>query len=143
MSNLNRHQIRQAAFQVLFAMNANQTLTAEEASQAVLTMDQFDAEEVEVVAVPDYLTFLVAGVTENQAALDEALTPYLKKGWQLSRLAKPDLIILRLGLFEMQNSTEAPAKVALNEALELAKQFTDDQAKGFINGVLSKFIENK
>lgn len=141
MPNFNRHQIRQAAFQVLFALDANDTLELADAYQAVLTMDQFDAEEVEEVAVPDYLTFLVMGVTEHQAELDAALTPYLKKGWQLSRLAKPDLIILRLGLFEMQNSTETPAKVALNEALELAKQFTDDQAKGFINGVLSKFVE--
>lgn len=141
MPNFNRHQIRQAAFQVLFALNANDTLELADAYQAVLTMDQFDAEEVEEVAVPDYLAFLVAGVTEHQAELDAALTPYLKKGWQLSRLAKPDLIILRLGLFEMQNSTEAPDKVALNEALELAKQFTDDQEKGFINGVLSKFVE--
>ncbi|MSD83681.1 transcription antitermination factor NusB [Lactobacillus curvatus] len=141
MPNFNRHQIRQAAFQVLFALDANDTLELADAYQAVLTMDQFDAEEVEEVAVPDYLTFLVTGVTEHQAELDAALTPYLKKGWQLSRLAKPDLIILRLGLFEMQNSTETPAKVALNEALELAKQFTDDQAKGFINGVLSKFVE--
>ena len=138
MPNFNRHQIRQAAFQVLFALNANDTLELADAYQAVLTMDQFDAEEV---AVPDYLAFLVTGVTEHQAELDAALTPYLKKGWQLSRLAKPDLIILRLGLFEMQNSTEAPNKVALNEALELAKQFTDDQAKGFVNGVLSKFVE--
>lgn len=141
MPNFNRHQIRQAAFQVLFALNANDTLELADAYQAVLTMDQFDAEEVVEVAVPDYLVFLVTGVTEHQAELDAALTPYLKKGWQLSRLAKPDLIILRLGLFEMQNSTEAPDKVALNEALELAKQFTDDQAKGFINGVLSKFVE--
>lgn len=141
MPNFNRHQIRQAAFQVLFALNANDTLELADAYQAVLTMDQFDAEEVEEVAVPDYLAFLVTGVTDHQAELDAALTPYLKKGWQLSRLAKPDLIILRLGLFEMQNSTEAPDKVALNEALELAKQFTDDQAKGFINGVLSKFVE--
>ena len=141
MPNFNRHQIRQAAFQVLFALNANDTLELADAYQAVLTMDQFDAEEVEEVAVPDYLAFLVTGVTGHQAELDAALTPYLKKGWQLSRLAKPDLIILRLGLFEMQNSTEAPDKVALNEALELAKQFTDDQEKGFINGVLSKFVE--
>ncbi|MBZ1503952.1 transcription antitermination factor NusB [Latilactobacillus curvatus] len=141
MPNFNRHQIRQAAFQVLFALNANDTLELADAYQAVLTMDQFDAEEVVEVAVPDYLAFLVTGVTDHQAELDAALTPYLKKGWQLSRLAKPDLIILRLGLFEMQNSTEAPDKVALNEALELAKQFTDDQAKGFINGVLSKFVE--
>ncbi|MEJ1320489.1 transcription antitermination factor NusB [Latilactobacillus sakei] len=141
MPNFNRHQIRQATFQVLFTLNANQSLELEDAYQAVLTMDQFDAEEVTPVEVHAYLAFLVSGVTENQAALDATLTPYLKKGWQLSRLAKPDLIILRLGLFEMQNSTEAPAKVALNEALELAKQFTDDQAKGFINGVLSKFVE--
>lgn len=141
MPNFNRHQIRQAAFQVLFALNANDTLELADAYQAVLTMDQFDAEEVEEVAVPDYLAFLVTGVTEHQAELDATLTPYLKKGWQLSRLAKPDLIILRLGLFEMQNSAEAPDKVALNEALELAKQFTDNQAKGFINGVLSKFVE--
>ena len=141
MPNFNRHQIRQAAFQVLFALNANDTLELADAYQAVLTMDQFDAEEVVEVAVPDYLAFLVTGVTEHQAELDAALTPYLKKGWQLSQLDKHDLIILRLGLFEMQNSTEAPDKVALNEALELAKQFTDDQAKGFINGVLSKFVE--
>ncbi len=95
MPNFNRHQIRQAAFQVLFALNANDTLELADAYQAVLTMDQFDAEEVEEVAVPDYLAFLVMGVTEHQAELDAALTPYLKKGWQLSRLAKPDLIILR------------------------------------------------
>ena len=103
MPNFNRHQIRQAAFQVLFTLNANQSLELEDAYQAVLTMDQFDAEEVTPVEVPAYLAFLVSGVTENQAALDAALTPYLKKGWQLSRLAKPDLIILRLGLFEMQS----------------------------------------
>lgn len=87
MPNFNRHQIRQAAFQVLFTLNANQSLELEDAYQAVLTMDQFDAEEVTPVEVPAYLAFLVSGVTENQAALDAALTPYLKKvgnflGWQ-------------------------------------------------------------
>lgn len=91
--------------------------------------------------VPEYLVTLVNGVTEKEAELDEQISPLLANKWSISRLANPDLIILRLGLYEMEYSAEVPTRVALNEALELAKEFSDDNSRRFINGVLSKLFD--
>lgn len=63
----------------------------------------------------------------------------LADNWTIDRLAKPDLVILRLGLFEMQYVDDVPTAVAINEALELAKTFSNDKSRKFINGALGKF----
>ena len=97
-------------------------------------------EEKHVSKCPDYLRELVQGVLSHQAELDDEIASKLNSKWTLSRLPKTDLIILRLGLYEIQNCDEIPNKVALNEALQLAKEFSDEKQRGFINGVLSNFI---
>ena len=79
-----RHAIREAAFRALFALATNPEADKNAVYAEVLPKD---------TEVPSYLTALVEGVLANQAALDAALTPQLKKGWTLSRLTKPDLII--------------------------------------------------
>ncbi|MEG0122397.1 transcription antitermination factor NusB, partial [Enterococcus sp.] len=80
---------------------------------------------------------LVAGVCEHKADLDELIQKHLKKGWSIKRLSKMDLCILRIASYEMMYETNVPNKVALNEALELTKTFSDDQSRKFVNGVLS------
>ena len=65
----------------------------------------------------------------------------MKQGWSLNRLSKTDLVILRLALYEIKFE-KLPAKVAVNEAIELAKQFSDDTSRRFINGLLSKLIDS-
>ncbi len=134
--SLNRHQIRKIAFQVLFAKHMNADANVEDLYRQLIP-SQSDQPTV----VPEYLVTLVNGVTEKEAELDEQISPLLANKWSISRLSNPDLIILRLGLYEMEYSAEVPTRVALNEALELAKEFSDDNSRRFINGVLSKLFD--
>ncbi|OJG20277.1 transcription antitermination factor NusB [Enterococcus canis] len=92
--------------------------------------------------VPVYLDTLVGGVCAKQHELDEEITKHLSAKWTLNRLAKMDLVILRMAIFEMRYVDDVPATVALNEALELAKEFSDDQSRRFINGVLSNVMKD-
>ncbi|HJE86347.1 transcription antitermination factor NusB [Levilactobacillus brevis] len=129
---LTRHQIRERAFQMLFALNANPEADQDALYQRVLTDDPN-----QTVPVPAYLTTLVQGVLANQAELDAQIDQYLSTGWQLKRIAKTDLVIMRIAFFEVEHVEEVPNRVAVNEALELAKNFSDDRSRRFINGVLA------
>lgn len=129
---LNRHKIREAAFKVLFALDASPDADRDMAYAAALPENE---------TVPAYMLQLVDGVTANQASLDAQISQHLKKGWKLQRLSKTNLIILRLGLFEITDEDDLPAKAAINEAVELAKTYADDQSAKFINGVLAHFVD--
>ena len=63
------------------------------------------------------------------------------KGWSTDRMGKVDLTIIRLAVYEMKYDDTIPEGVAINEAVELAKKFGQDESAGFINGVLAKFVE--
>ncbi|MFC2671741.1 transcription antitermination factor NusB, partial [Limosilactobacillus vaginalis] len=76
---------------------------------------------------------------EHQEKLDEQITQLLASGWEINRLAQTDLVILRLALYEIQFVDEVPTVVAINEALELAKTYSNDKSRKFINGALGKF----
>ena len=65
------------------------------------------------------------------------------EGWTTARMAKVDLSILRLALYEIENDPEVPEAVAINEAVELAKQYGGDDSPKFVNGVLAKFAAKK
>ncbi|RBN42846.1 transcription antitermination factor NusB, partial [Priestia megaterium] len=71
--------------------------------------------------------------------IDERLRNHLEK-WTLDRVATVDRVILRIAVYEMKYEEEIPTSVTLNEAIELAKTFGDDQSSKFINGVLSKVL---
>jgi transcription antitermination protein NusB len=79
-------------------------------------------------------------VWEHKVAIDDMLEHYLK-GWQMSRLSRVDRQILRLATFEMVFADDVPAKVAVNEAIDLAKHFGTEDSGKFVNGVLGKMIQ--
>ncbi|KRK49270.1 transcription antitermination factor NusB [Secundilactobacillus kimchicus] len=134
--SLTRHQIRIKAFQMLFALNANPDADQEQLYQQLLSSNDID-----VVAVPDYLRELVEGVLADQTALDAKISQYLMSGWTLGRIAKTDLIILQIAFFELDHEHDIPRRAVVNEALELAKQFSDDRSRRFVNGVLSHELD--
>ena len=78
---------------------------------------------------------LCLGVWTHKEQLDELVTRF-SKHWKLSRIARVELVILRLSLFEMLHRSDVPVKVSINEAIELAKHFGDDNSPGFVNGIL-------
>lgn len=136
MSELNRHQIRQAAFQSLFGLALNPTADVETTISQVLVGDPEVAWTQEI---PADLTQVVTGVVAHQDQLDLIISDYLSTGWTLERLNTTDLILVRLAIYEAK-FTEVPAKIAVNEALQLAHDFTDDKSRKFINGILNKAL---
>lgn len=139
---LSRHEIREKALQALFPLDFNQELTKKDAIENALALDHAEfVSEDEEAFVPVYLDQLVGGVVEHKAELDEIIQKHLRKNWSINRIAKMDLIILRLGIYEMRYTSEVPNKVVLNEAIELAKTFSDDQSRKFVNGILSTVMK--
>ncbi|MDA0347425.1 MAG: transcription antitermination factor NusB [Verrucomicrobia bacterium] len=88
----------------------------------------------------DYYAFseeLIHGVLENLDEVDEVIKTYAEN-WDFDRIAKMDLSILRLAIFELQKRLDIPPIVSINEAIELSKEFSGPDSKRFINGILDK-----
>lgn len=83
----------------------------------------------------DFIDQLVWGLMENREKIDSIITPAAPE-WPIDQIALVDLIILRMGIFELLFAKEVPPKVAINEAVELAKAFGGENSSRFINGVL-------
>jgi N utilization substance protein B len=81
------------------------------------------------------------GVHQNQAAIDGIIAPAAPE-WPVEQIAKIDKIILRIGVYELMIKRDVPPKVAINEAVELAKTFGGENSSKFINGVLGTIYRN-
>jgi transcription antitermination factor NusB len=87
--------------------------------------------------VKQYAERLAAGVAEHFSPIDEKISQYATN-WQLKRMALIDRNILRLGAYEILFAEDIPPKVAINEAVELAKKYGDMESGKFVNGILDK-----
>ena len=95
---------------------------------------EFKSIDKNVRAFADRLT---CGIEENIQAIDERISKYATN-WQLKRMAVIDRNILRIGVFELLYVEDVPHKVAINEAVELAKKYGDMESSKFVNGILDK-----
>lgn len=84
-----------------------------------------------------YMKEKLKGITEKIPELDACLNE-ASKGWKTSRMAKVDLSIMRLAVYEMKYDTDVPVGVAINEAVELAKRYGNTESAPFVNGVLGR-----
>ncbi len=89
----------------------------------------------------DFVNTIVYGVEENILELDKIANKYLKD-WTIDRLGKTDQAILRMSLYELLY-TDTPDIVCINEAVELAKEYSDDKVKNMINAVLDSVMKDK
>jgi N utilization substance protein B len=90
----------------------------------------------------EFITTLVKGVSKQTAELDATLQPVAPE-WPIDQIARMDRIILRIGLYELENDQGVPPKVVINEAVELAKAFGGDNSSKFVNGVLGTLLRQK
>ena len=130
-----RRDLRERAFQALMSLEYDGDLL-----EACRFAYLHDREQEEAEDLPLFLLELVRGVRTSQAELDQKLSQHLKTGWSLERLTLVERNILRLGLYELLDYEDTPQIVAVNEAIELAKKFSDDKSSRFINGILSQFV---
>lgn len=130
----NRHLGRIVALQTLYEYEFRHEVETSVDILEILTRNtsRYDS----AIDDTNFIAELVNGVVEKSEELDEALQP-IAPGWPISQIARIDRNILRMGLFELlHRSGTVPPKVAINEAVELAKAFGSDNSSKFINGVL-------
>lgn len=89
----------------------------------------------------DTMFSLYNGVMENQESLDEWISGYLVN-WTIDRISRVDLAILRVAAYELQKG-ELPAGIVINEAVEIAKEYSTDKAGRFVNGVLGNMMRGQ
>ncbi len=89
----------------------------------------------------EYIIDVVNGVFSKISVIDELIEKY-SKGWKINRIPKVDLSILRLGIYEINFRQDIPFNVSINEAIELSKKYSGEDAGAFINGVLGKVSNN-
>lgn len=126
-----RSRAREVALQVLFQDDLNPATNPGRA-------DQFLQSRLQQPELIEFARSLVAGVRRNQGELDEQLAK-TAENWSLGRMAATDRNVLRLGAFEILY-TSTPGRVAINEAVELAKRFGTAHSAQFVNGILDRFL---
>ena len=129
----NRSELRKKIMTILYQVNVYEK-----------NKIKYDVEDVikEVLEIDnEFVKEVVYGVTTYKNDIDEIANKYLN-GWKITRLGNTDQAILRIGIYELLY-TETPEVVAINEAIELAKAYSDDSVRKMINGVLDKVYHNK
>ncbi|MDH6193700.1 N utilization substance protein B [Mycobacterium frederiksbergense] len=130
-----RHQARKRAVDLLFEAEAR-GLTPEAVAdgRAALAEDQDD-----ITPLNPYTVSVARGVTEHAAHIDDLISAHLQ-GWTLERLPAVDRAILRVAVWELLHAEDVPEPVAVDEAVELAKELSTDESPGFVNGVLGQVM---
>lgn len=132
----NRHLCRIIALQSLYEYDFRNSLNIEELTTNI---DEVLKRNIEVykdaVEEIDFVSDLVKGTLDNEKKIDDIIVPAAPE-WPIDQIAKIDKSILRMSLYELIIKQDVPPKVAINEAVELAKEFGGDNSSKFINGVL-------
>ena len=137
----NRHLGRIVALQTLYEQDFRR-----EVNDPGLDLEDVLARNIaryeETIEDKAFIETLVKGVDAKQAELDDIIRPVAPE-WPIEQIARMDRIILRIGVFELLFEEGVPPKVAINEAVELAKAFGGDNSSKFINGVLGTVLRNQ
>jgi N utilization substance protein B len=132
-SKNSRRKARQRAFQILYGLTFHKS-----EPDLVFAFRQNPASYDEAAGAAEtegYAWKLLQNVWRRREELDEVITRF-SQHWRIQRIARVELTILRLAIYEMLHEPDVPLRVAINEAIELSKRFGDDNSRNFVNGIL-------
>ncbi|MFE4462820.1 transcription antitermination factor NusB, partial [Nocardia tengchongensis] len=132
-----RHKARRRAVDLLFEAEARDIDPADLLSERV----SLSVREESVAPVSPYTRVLVEGVADDLDRVDGTIESYLSQDWTLPRLPAVDRAILRVAVWELFHANDVPPVVAVDEAVELAKELSTDDSPSFINGVLGQVVQ--
>lgn len=133
---MNRSKVREETFKILYSL---EFYTDEIDTQINDYIEENSISEINDIK---YIRETIKGIEKEKENIDKLISDNLAAKWTIERISKIDLSILRLAIYEIKN-TETPYKVAINEAVELAKMYGEDNSKVFINGVLASIVNKK
>lgn len=132
---MGRRNARKLAFYLLFQYDFADAADYEEVKNTFLTLNEEEMTDND----RNYVIEKTDGTMANIDRIDEIIGNYAI-GWSVDRLSKVDKAILRLAVYEIKFAPDVPDGVAVNEAVELAKTYSSDEAPAFINGILGKVL---
>ena len=131
---MSRTAIREQAFRLIYSLEIQNQENLEDAVNLY-----FEANEILDKDTIDYIKDVVFGIEKNKDKIIAEIKEKLKPNWKLDRVSKISIAILKLAIYEIKY-TKLPYKVAINEAVELAKKYGDESSKNFVNGVLATVV---
>ena len=143
---MSRRIARENAIQFLYSIDINQGETAETLMRTFFNSINLSDEDEDITEIRgrdrEFAEELISGTLEKLDEIDKKIEEN-SIGWKRERIAKVDLAILRLAMYEILYRDDIPDSVTANEAIELAKKFSTDESSSFINGILGKAIREK
>ena len=131
---MTRRELRENVFKMLFRVEFHEE--GEMSGQLGMMDDELEnITEADAAYINNKCSDIIAKIPELDEAINASTT-----GWKTTRMGKVDLSIIRLAVYEIKYEEDVPAKVAINEAVELAKSYGTDNSASFVNGVLAKFV---
>lgn len=130
---MNRSQIREVAFQFIYGSEIQKELDPSQVEE-FLENNEINDEKAKV-----FILDIAKGIKENEIQIINCIEENLKSNWQINRISKVSLALLKVAIYEIQYK-KLPYKAIINEVVELAKKYGDDNAKQFINGVLASIV---
>lgn len=134
---MNRSETRKVAFEFLYSLELQKLEKSEYEEQIDLFLE---ANHIIENKVKEYITDVTYGIEDNKEKILEQINQELSEKWEMSRLSKVSIAILKLAVYEIVYK-KLPYKVVINEAVELAKSYGDDNTPSFVNGVLASIVK--
>ena len=133
---MNRSAIRENAFKLIYSLEIQNAENLKEQIELF-----FESNEIKEEEAKKYIDNVVLGLESNKEQILKYIEQNLKDEWKLNRISKMDLAILKLAIYEIKY-IDIPYKVAINEAVELAKKYGEDKSKNFVNGILASIVKD-
>ena len=133
---MGRHEQREQVFMLLFRVEFHESTDMPQQEKLFLEDNEVIVREKDAVYIEERERAIRAKLTEIDRIIDENT-----EGWDTTRMGKVELTVLRLAVYEMLFDDDIPASVAINEAVEIAKKYGQENAGGFVNGILAKILK--
>lgn len=127
-----RSQVREEVFKIVFRIPFMEE--DEMTEQVALSLDELEGKSEDNL---NYIKEKTNAIVKNIGSIDKKIEECCE-GWNLNRIGKAEIAIMRIAVYELMYDEEVPNRVAINEAVELTKSYCDESAKGFVNAVLGK-----
>ncbi|MBQ6788503.1 MAG: transcription antitermination factor NusB [Lachnospiraceae bacterium] len=132
---MSRRELREQIFKFIFRVEFHDIEEMAEQEKLFFEDDELVIKEEDAAYISEKSNKILQKLEE----IDGLINQYAK-GWTTERMSKVDLTIIRLAVYEIKYDEDVPAGVAINEAVEIAKKFGQEESSGFVNGVLAKFV---
>ena len=131
---MNRSAAREEAFKLLYSLEIQKENLPEQIDL------YFETEGIVDEETKKYIHQTIHGIEQNVTNIEKKIAENLKKDWKIERISKIDLVLLKIAIYEVVY-TNIPYKVAINEVVEIAKKYGEDNSPNFINGILASIVK--